>query len=114
MPNEFAEALDELIDCQEAESGEVCAAKIGNQTVAALIAENAFSDAIVSGGTTQSGSQLLIIRKSLLTSFASKPGGQPPINDTPVVVRGVKSFVLDCTEKDGIFYIMTGQPEASE
>jgi len=91
----------------------VCEATIGTQTVAAVIAENPFNSVVLPGGQSESGSQLVMIKKSLLTSFASFPNGEPPINITPTIVRGVAAYVLGVNERDGILYITTGNPEAN-
>lgn len=112
MPNAFASALSELAACQSAEFGTACVATIGNQTVAAVISENPFDSVILEGGVSQAGAQYLMIDKALLTDFADELNGEPPINITPTIVRGIHAFVLSVNEKDGVFYIMTGRPEA--
>ena len=114
MANEFASALSELAACQTAEFGTSCVATIGSQTVEAVIGENPFNSVVLPGGQSEAGSQLVMVKKSLLTSFAAEPNGEPPINTTPTVVRGVAGYVLGVNEKDGILYITTGRPEAQE
>jgi len=105
-------AFAQLVAVQAQATGLPCVATIGSQTVAAVISENPFNDVILEGGVSQSGAQYLMIDKSLLTDFAKEPNGEPPINVTPTIVRGVTGFVLSVNEKDGIFYITTGRPEA--
>jgi hypothetical protein len=76
--------------------------------------ENPFNEMIVSGGTSQSGSQTIMVDKSLLTSFADEPNGEPPINVTPTIVLGVEAFVTGVNEKLGVLYIQTGFPAAED
>ncbi len=119
MLNAFASAHDELAACQSAEFGAACEAKIGTQTVAAVIYENGMQDIFApsGGGIAQSGTQMIAVKKSLLTNYADTlkfPNGEPPKNKTPTVIRGIEAFVLDVNERDGIFYITTGDPAARQ
>jgi len=109
--SDMTDCLAELAEAQAEVTELPCEATIGSQTVAAVISENPFESVILEGGVSQSGSQFLMIDKSLLTDFAEEPNGEPPINDTPTIVRGVHAFVIACTEKDSVLYIQTGRPE---
>jgi len=114
MPNEFQSCLAELAACESAEFGTPCVAKIGNQTVAAVLLDEPFNSVIVDGGESQGGTQLIMVSKALLTSFARCPNGEPPINDTPTVVNGISAFVLNVTNKLDVLYITTGFPAAED
>ena len=86
------------------------------QSIACVIGTNAFGDVLLPGGVGESGSQMLAIKKSLLTDYADTvkyPNGEPP-KFTPVTVRGQDHVILDVDERDGIFYITVGDPTASE
>lgn len=89
---------------------------IGTQTVAAVIYANMLTNTIPDGGggLTEGGTQLVAVTKALLTDFAGEPNGEPPKNVTKTIVRGVEAFVLEVDERDGVFYITTGNPEAQE
>lgn len=113
MANQFANAHDELVACQSAEFGTACEATIGTQTVAAVVGAMMFADELVPGGVAMQGTQVVAVKKSLLTSFADEPNGEPP-KFTVTSIRGVTAQVLDVDERDGIFYITTGDPVASE
>jgi len=81
-----------------------------------VVGMNAFGDVLLPGGGGESGSQLLAIKKSLLTDYADTvkfPNGEPP-KFTPVTVRGQDHVILDVDERDGIFYITVGDPTTSE
>jgi len=82
-----------------------------------VVGMNAFGDVLLpGGGGGESGSQLLAIKKSLLTDYADTvkfPNGEPP-KFTPVTVRGQDHVILDVDERDGIFYITVGDPTTSE
>lgn len=114
MPNAFTSALAELSACESAEFGTPCVAKIGNQTVACVVLEDPYNPVILDGGTSQAGQQTIMVDKALLTSFASAPNGEPPINDTPTVILGVKAFVLAVNNKLGVLYIQAGFPAAGD
>ena len=62
------------------------------------------------GGLSSSGQQTIMVDKSLLTSFANSPNGEPPVNVTPTVVLGISAFVLSVNNKLGVLYITTGFP----
>ena len=112
MPNAFTDCLAELSACQTAEFGTPCVATIGAQTVACVILEEPFNPIIVEDGVSQSGQQTIMVDKALLTSFATAPNGEPPINVTPTVVLGVKAFVLSVNNRLGVLHITTGFPIA--
>jgi preprotein translocase subunit Sec61beta len=114
MANQFASCLGELADCQSTESGTPCVAKIGTQEVAAVILDDPFNPTILDGGTSQSGQQIVMVDKALLTSFAGYPNGQPPINITPTLVLGVSAFVIGVNEAQGVLKITTGYPAAED
>ena len=117
MANAFASALDELVACQSAEYGTACVATIGTMAdVPCVIGANVFTDEIADGGIAQRGTQVLQVKKSLLTDYSDTvkfPNGEPP-KFTPTIVRGQAMVVLDVDERDGIFYITTGDPSGSE
>ncbi len=117
MANAFASAHDELAACQSAEYGTACVATIGTMTsIACVIGTNAFGDVLLPGGVGESGSQMLAVKKSLLTDYADTvkyPNGEPP-KFTPVTVRSQAHVILDVDERDGIFYITVGDPTAGE
>lgn len=109
------DAHDRTAAAQARWTGLACEATIGTQTVSATIYENGFQDIFApnGGGISQSGMQMISVTKSLLTDFADTvkyPNGEPPKNTTPTVIRGVEAFVLNVNERDGIFYITTGDP----
>ncbi len=114
MANQFQNCLQELSDCEAAEFGTPCVAEIGNQTVAAVLLDEPFNSVILDGGTSQGGTQLIMVSKALLTTFARFPNGEPPINDTPTVVNGIHAFVLNVTNKLDVLYITTGFPAAED
>lgn len=112
MANQFTAALAELAAVQAAEFGTACEVTIGEQTVACLLMENPLNSVIVEGGTSEGGSQTVVVSKALLTSFSAEPKGWPPINDTAVVLSGVNLFVLHVTERLGVLYIDVGLPSS--
>lgn len=114
MANAFAAAHDELAACQSAEYGEVCQAVIGEQTVPCVIYTNTMAEVFApdGGGVVDGGGIMISVKKSLLTSFADEPNGEPPEYITPTIVRGINAFVLSVDERDGVFYILTGLPAA--
>lgn len=114
MPNAFQECLAELAACETAEFGTSCVAKIGTQTVACVLLEEPFNSIIVDAGVSQAGRQTIMVSKALLTSFADAPNGQPPINDTPTEILGIKAFVLNVVDRLGVLYIQTGFPAAED
>lgn len=112
MANQFTSALGELAACETAEFGTSCVATIGTQQVACVILEDPFNPIIAEdgGGLSSSGQQTIMVDKSLLTSFANSPNGEPPVNVTPTVVLGISAFVLSVNNKLGVLYITTGFP----
>ncbi len=114
MANQFTGCLAELAACETAEFGTTCQATIGEQTVACVLLEEPFNPVIVEGGTSKSGRQTIMVDKALLTSFADEPNGEPPINDTPTIILGVRAFVLSVENRLGVLYITTGDPTAED
>ena len=111
------DAHDRLVTSQARWTGLSCVATIGTMSaIPCVVGMNAFGDVLLPGGVGESGSQMLAIKKSLLTDYADTvkyPNGEPP-KFTPVTVRGQDHVILDVDERDGIFYITVGDPTASE
>lgn len=66
-------------------------------------------DMIADGGIAQSGTQMISVIAADLTDYADEPDGEPP-KFTETVVRGVTAQILDVSNRDGILYILTGDP----
>lgn len=107
--SDMTDCQAELVATQAEVTGLACEAIFPKQTVAALIETNRTTDILApqGGGIALDGSIIIRVTKTLLTSFASEPNGEPP-KQTLVTVRGQEYEILDVDDADGILYITLG------
>lgn len=98
----FTDAFNELLTCQNAETGETRTATIGAVTAAAFIERLNYDAIIVAGGIAEKGGFKVMMRVS---DFST-----PPVKNTAASFGTVSLYVLQYSESNGVYEITIGDP----